>query len=176
MTTPQPRKGRKMDTVTILMIVIALGFITAAYWRHDGSLQAGLQASGRTLFNLAPLLIAVFTIIGLAEVLIPRETIAAWLGADAGIKGILIGTFVGAIIPPSVFAVFPMAATFYKAGASTGSVVSFIASWSLLCVFRLPLEIGVVGLRPTLVRVAATLCVPPLVGILTDLVLRLGHS
>lgn len=165
-----------MDTVTILMIVIALTFITVAYWRQDGSLQAGLQVSGRTLLNLIPLLIAVFTIIGLAEVLIPRETIATWLGADAGVRGILVGTLVGAIIPPSVFAVFPMAATFYKAGASTGSVVAFIASWSLLCVFRLPLEIGVVGLRPTLIRVGATLLVPPLVGILTDFMLRLGSS
>lgn len=161
-----------MDTVTILMVVTALVFIIVAYGRQDGSLLAGLKAGGRTLVNLAPLLVAVFVIMGLSEVLIPRETIATWLGADAGIKGIVLGTVVGAIIPPSVFAVFPMAATFYKAGASTGSVVSFIASWSLLCVFRLPLEIGMVGLRPTLVRVAATLLVPPLVGILTDFIIH----
>ena len=119
---------------------------------------------------------AVFIIIGLANVLIPRDLIANWLGPNSGLKGILIGTFIGAIIPPSVFAVFPMAAAFYKAGAGTGSTVAFITSWSLLSVFRIPLEIGIVGLRPTLIRLAITFLIPPLVGLLTDFLLRLQSS
>ncbi|MEM7116339.1 MAG: permease [Chloroflexota bacterium] len=161
-----------MDSVTILMVVIALGLMAVAYWRQDGSLRMGLETAVRTLLNLLPLLIAVFTIIGLANVLLPRELIASWLGADSGLKGILVGTFIGIITPPSVFAVFPMAATFYRAGAGIGATVAFITSWSLLSVFRIPLEIGIVGLRPTLIRLAATILIPPLVGLLTDFALR----
>ena len=165
-----------MDFVTILMVVIAFGFMAVAYWRQDGSLQVGLKTAGRTLLNLLPLLVAVFTIIGLADALIPRELIASWLGADTGLKGIFVGTIIGVITPPSVFAVFPMAAAFYRAGAGTGATVAFVTSWSLLSVFRLPLEIGIVGLRPTLIRLGATALIPPLIGILTDFALRLESS
>ena len=161
-----------MDVTTWLMVIVALLLTAVAYARHDGSLTAGLRVGGTTFLKLLPIFIAVFVIVGLAEQLLPREVVAAALGESSGLRGILLATGLGIIMPPSIFISFPLAATLYKAGASIGAGVAFVTSWSLLTLFRLPLEISIVGLRPTLIRVAVTLLVPPLAGLVAAALFR----
>lgn len=159
-----------MDITTYLMIGTAVLLAGVAYVRHDGTLVAGLKSGGQTFVQLLPILISVFIVVGLSEQLLPQQVVARWLGEGAGLRGILLATGLGIVMPPSIFISFPLAATMYKAGASLGAGVAFVTSWSLLTLFRLPLEISIVGLRPTLIRVAVTAIVPPLAGWATMLI------
>lgn len=158
-----------MDFTTILLIVVALLFMLIAYLRQDGSLAVGLKSGAQTFVQLIPIFIAVFIIVGLSEVLVPQELVSRWLGAQSGWRGIVLASVLGAIMPPSIFVSFPLAATLYKAGAGIGAGVAFVTSWSLLTLFRMPLEVSIVGLRPTLIRMGIGLIFPLVAGFVADL-------
>jgi uncharacterized membrane protein YraQ (UPF0718 family) len=135
--------------------------------------MAGLQAAWRTLWRNLPLLLLGFVVAGLAQVLIPKEWITRWLGSQAGVRGILMGCVVGGLVPGSPYATFPLVAALYRAGASLGAVVGFVSAWALWSVSRLPVEIALVDTKPALVRYAVTFIVPPLAGLLAEVVGRL---
>ena len=157
-----------MDFTTILLIFVALLFMLIAYLRQDGSLAAGLQSGAATFIKIMPILIAVFVIVGLSEVLLPKELVSRWLGEQSGWRGILLASALGIVMPPSIFVSFPLAATLYKAGAGIGAGVAFVTSWSLLTLFRMPLEVSIVGLRPTLIRMGIGLIFPVVAGLVAD--------
>ena len=75
-------------------------------------------------------------------------------------------------MPGSPYAVFPLVAALYQAGAGMGAVVGFVSAWSLWSVPRLPVEMALIGPRPALVRYAITFVVPPIAGLLAEFVGR----
>ena len=129
---------------------------------------AGLQSAGRTLWRNLPLLLLSFIIVGLVQVLIPKDLITNWIGARSGIKGVLISCVVGGLVPGAPYAVFPIVATLYKAGASLGSVVGFVSAWALWSISRLPVEMALIDPKPALIRYAITFVVPPIAGLLAQ--------
>ena len=162
------RKGMGMDYATWIMIGLALALVALAYRRGNGVLAAGLKSGWDTLLGMLPLLLAVFVVVGMANVLLPRELIARWLGGGSGLKGILIASGMGAITPGGPFVSFPLVAALYRAGAGIGPVVAFITAWSLLSISRIPMEIAFVGTKVVLIRVLATVVFPPLAGLIAD--------
>jgi uncharacterized membrane protein YraQ (UPF0718 family) len=167
------REGSKqMDTTTLILGVIAVGLLVIAFWRGRGLPLAGLQAAGRTLWRNLIMILLGFVIAGLAQVLIPKELITRWLGAEAGVKGVLAGCVAGALVPGSPYATFPLVAALYRGGASMGAVVGFVSAWSLWSVTRLPVEIALIDSRPALIRYAVTFVVPPIAGLVAEAVAR----
>jgi len=161
------RFGGNMVGTTIFMGTLALALILVAYFR--GHLHiVGLKSSGKLLLNTLPLICFAIVVAGLIQVLVPKEIIAKWLGKEAGLKGILIGCAVGGVTPGAPYVVFPIIGSFYRAGASIGTIVGFVSAWSLWQVSRLPYEIGLIGLRPTIARFVSTLIFPPIAGIIAQ--------
>jgi len=168
--TSRPEGGRSVDTTTIVLAVAAGVLLLIALRRGPGVALDGLQAAWGIVRRNLLLLIISFTLAGLVQVLIPRELISRWLGAEAGFRGILIGCVVGGLVPGAPYATFPIVASLYQAGASLGAVVGFVTAWALWSVSRLPVEIALVAPRPALIRYAVTFVVPPLAGLLADAV------
>lgn len=165
-----------METTTLVLGGIAMAMLVVAFWRGRDLPVAGLMAAGRTLWDNLPILLLSFLIAGLAQVLIPKDVIAHWLGTEAGVKGILIGCVVGGLVPGSPYAVFPMVAALYRAGAGIGAVVGFVSAWSLWSVTRLPVEMALIDPKPAIVRYVVTFAVPPLAGLLAEGVARLYEA
>lgn len=165
-----------MDPTTLALAATAAILLAVAFWRGRGLPLAGVLAAGRSLWRNLVILLLGFLIAGLVQVLVPREWIARWLGAEAGVKSVLIGCVVGGLVPGAPYAVFPLVAALYQAGAGLGAVVGFVAAWSLWSVSRLPLEMALIGPRPALVRYAITFVVPPLAGLLANAATRLSPS
>ena len=164
--------GNSMDTTTLALAVVAVILLVVAFWRGRDLPQAGLMAAGRTLWRNLPLLLLGFVTAGLAQVLIPKGMINQWLGEQAGIKGILIGCLAGGLFPGSPYATFPLVAALYQGGASMGAVVGFVSAWSLWSVSRLPVEMALIAPRPALIRYAITFIVPPIAGLVAEVVSR----
>ena len=162
-----------MDITTLVMLVIAVGMLIFAFWQGRDLPLQGLQTAGQTLWRNLPLLLLSFVIAGVAQVLMPKDLITEWLGTEAGIRGILIGSLVGGLVPGSPYAVFPIVGALYKGGAGLGSVVSFVSAWALWSVSRLPVEMALIDPKAALVRYAITFIVPPLAGIIALTVGRL---
>lgn len=154
-----------MDTTTLVLAVAVIALAALAYWRGAELPRAGMLTAGRTLWTNLPVLLLSFTLAGLVQVTVPRDLISGWLGAEAGLRGVLVACAAGGLIPGPPYAIFPLAAGLYKAGAGAGSVVGFTTAWMLWSVSRLPVEIALVDPKIALVRYAVTFAVPPLAGL-----------
>jgi uncharacterized membrane protein YraQ (UPF0718 family) len=167
------REGSKqMDATALTLGMIAVVLLGVAFWRGRGLPLAGLQAAGHTLWRNLPVLLLGFVVAGLAQVLIPKELITRWLGAEAGIKGVLVGCVAGGLVPGSPYATFPLVAALHRGGASMGAVVGFVSAWSLWSVSRLPVEIALIDSKPALIRYAVTFVVPPIAGLVAEAIAR----
>jgi len=153
---------------TIVMGVLAIVLIFIAYNRGGGEHITGLKLTGNMLVQLIPLLIFALIVAGMIQVLIPHELISKWVGAESGFRGLLIGTALGGLTPGGPFVTMPIAAGLLRAGASIGTMVAFVTAWSLLAVARLPLELGVMGWKFTLIRLACTFFFPPIAGLIAS--------
>jgi uncharacterized membrane protein YraQ (UPF0718 family) len=154
---------------TIIMGVVAVVLLYIGYQRGGGEHLIGLKSAGNLLLQIIPLLVLAFIVAGMVQVLVPVEWISRWIGTESGLRGILIGTLMGGIAPGGPYVSMPVAAGLLRVGASTGTMVAFLTSWSLWAVTRLPMEIGIMGWRFTLIRLACTFFFPPIAGLLANL-------
>lgn len=154
-----------MTTATYVLVVVALILLIIALIHGKELAIEGLKLAGSTLWNNLAILLAGFVIAGLMQVLLPKELIVEWLGNAAGFKAVLIGCLAGGIIPGSPYAVFPIVAGFYKAGAGLGAMVGFVTAWSLWSISRLPVEIALISPKIALIRYGITFLVPPAAGL-----------
>jgi uncharacterized membrane protein YraQ (UPF0718 family) len=109
-------------------------------------------------------------------VLVPNEFIARWIGQESGLRGIFIGTVAGGVMPGGPYVSLPIAGGLLKSGASIGTVVAFLTGWSLWAIGRLPMEIGILGWKITLIRLACTFFFPPIAGLMANLVFQRFNS
>jgi uncharacterized membrane protein YraQ (UPF0718 family) len=154
---------------TIVMAVLAVVFMVLAYYRGGGTqLVGGLKGAGSMLLQMTPLLIFAMIIAGIIPQLIPQEAISRWVGAESGWRGILIGSAVGGMMPGGPFVSLPMAAGLLRVGAGIGTMVALLTGWSLLAFSRLPMEIGIMGWKFVLIRLACTFFMAPIAGFIAD--------
>ncbi len=153
---------------TIIMGVIAIVLLIIGYQKGGGEHILGLKTAWNILLQILPLLIFAFIIAGMVQVVIPQEMISKWVGAESGFRGLLIGTAIGSVTPGGPFISLPIAAAMLRAGASIGTMVAFMSAWSLLAISRLPLEIGLMGWKFSLIRLATTFFFPPIAGLIAN--------
>jgi len=158
----QKRRLPPMLIPTIILGLLAAVLIILSY--QKGVHIQGLKASGNMLVQIIPLLIFAFLIAGMVQFLLPHETISRWVGTESGFRGLLIGTAMGSIAPGGPFVSMPIAAGLLRMGANIGTMVAFLTAWSLLAFSRIPMELGIMGWKFVLIRLACTFFFPPVAG------------
>ena len=154
---------------TIIMGVIAIVLLFIGYQKGAGEHILGLKTAGNLLLQIAPLLICAFIVAGMIQHLVPTEIISQWVGTESGFRGVLIGAVIGGFMPGGPYVSLPIAAGLLRTGASIGTMVAFMTAWSLWSVHRLPLEIGLMGWKFTLIRLACVFIFPIIAGLLANL-------
>lgn len=162
------RRKSQMLIPTIIMGAIAIALILIGYFRGQGQHITGLKAALSMTIEILPLLIFAFIVAGMMQALIPNEIISKWIGEGSGLRGIFIGTVAGGIMPGGPYVSLPVAGGFLRTGASIGTIVAFLTGWSLWAIARLPMDIGILGWKFTLVRLACTFFFPPIAGLLAN--------
>jgi uncharacterized membrane protein YraQ (UPF0718 family) len=152
------------------MGALALIFFLIAYYKGEGQHIIGMRSALRMTVQILPLLIFAFIVAGMVQVLVPREILSEWVGAESGMRGIFIGTVTGALAPGGPYVSLPVAAGLLQAGAGVGTMVAFLTGWSLWAVSRLPMEVGIMGWRFTLIRIASTFFFPPIAGLIAQVI------
>jgi uncharacterized protein len=153
---------------TVIMAIIALILLVMGYASGENQHLEGLKAAAKMTVEIIPMLVFAFIIAGMVQILIPKELISRWVGAESGLKGILIGTLAGGFTPGGPYVSLPIVAGLLKAGAGVGTMVAFLTSWSLWALSRMPMEIGILGWKFTLVRLACTFFFPPFAGLIAQ--------
>lgn len=162
------RGSSNMFLPTIIMAILALVLLLVGYYKGEGKHIVGMRLAFNMTVEILPLLILAFIVAGMVQVLLPRELLSQWIGAEAGIRGILIGTIAGALTPGGPYVSLPTVVVFLRSGASIGTMVAFLTGWSLWAVSRLPMEVGILGWRFTLIRLASTFFFPPIAGLIAE--------
>lgn len=155
-----------MFVSTLIMAVLALLLLAFGYIKGGGQHITGLQAAWKMMLDILPLLIFAMIVASMVPILLPKELIAKWVGGESGFRGILVGSVAGAFTPGGPFVSFPIAASLLRSGASIGAMVAFITGWLIYSLSRLPLEVGILGWKFTLIRIASTFFFPPIAGLI----------
>jgi uncharacterized membrane protein YraQ (UPF0718 family) len=153
---------------TIILGLFALVLLLIGYFNGQGQHISGMRAALNMTVSILPLLVFAFIVAGMVQVLLPRELLANWIGVESGMRGILIGTVAGGLSPGGPFVSLPIAAGLLRAGAGIGTMVAYLTAWSLWAVARLPLEVGIMGWKFVLIRLASTFFFPPIAGLIAQ--------
>ncbi|MHB2165392.1 permease [Alsobacter sp. R-9] len=175
--TPLPQRPPKRGLDWSFWVVAGLSIVSAvAVWRRDGpAVFFDVLEEDLILFlEIVPKVVAGTLIGALIRLMIGREMIVRWLGASSGIRGLLIATIAGVLIPAGPFTVFPLAATFLVAGADAGAAIAFITGWLLLGLNRAVIwEMPFFGAAFVGWRMASSFWVPMAAGWLARYAMRL---
>ena len=151
---------------TIIIGIIAVVLVYLSY--QKGVHIQGLKTSWNMLLQMLPLLCLAMIAAGAIQNLISSELITKWIGAESGLRGIFIGTAIGACTPGGPYVTMPIAAGLLHMGANVGTMVAFLTAWSLIEFSRLTMEIGIMGWKFAAIRVACTFFFAPIAGFLAN--------
>lgn len=167
-------QGRsKMLIPTIIMAVISVILLFIALQKDGNNVSRGFNIAFKLTLEVLPLLFFAFIIAGFIQVLIPSDLINKWVGTESGAKGIFLGTIAGALTPGGPYVSLPIVAALAKSGAGIGTLVAFLTSWSLWAIARLPMEVGILGVKFTLVRILSVFIFPPIAGYIANFLSRI---
>ncbi len=154
-----------MDTAALLTWGLALVVLVASFFRPGRLYLQGLKRALEYVYTLLPRIFMALLVSGFFSVIIPTELVATWLGREAGLKGILIGSLVGGFTPGGPIISFPIVIVLLKSGAAIPPLVAFLTAWSVFAFHRiLAYEIPMMGLRFVSIRIVSSLILPPLAG------------
>lgn len=153
---------------TMIMAILACILLYVGYSKGEGQHIAGVKSALIMSAEILPLLIFAFIVAGMAQVLLPKELLSKWVGAESGFRGIIIGTIAGGLAPGGPYVSMPIAAGLLRSGAGIGTMVAFLTGWSLWALARLPMEVGIMGWRFTMIRLASTFIFPPIAGLIAQ--------
>lgn len=140
------KEGGKMTQTTIILSIVAL-ILFVINSRITGKQYDGLKSGLQQFLKTAPLIIGAFILAGFIEVLIPREFVHNWLSKEAGLKGVVLGTFGGMLLAVGPYAFFPIVSSIMASGAGLGTIISMITGWTLLGLSKMPYETAFLGVE-----------------------------
>ena len=158
------REVRVMIEAMVVLSLFALILLAVAMKRKDGSSKKALRSGLAMMKGVIPLLLFAFILSGMLQAAIPAELIKQWLGSEAGLRGIVIGTLAGTSIPGGPYISFPIISAVHDAGAGIGTVVAFVTGWAMMGLGKLPFELAIMGTRFTLVRMLLFAIFPVIAG------------
>lgn len=157
-----------MNVTTIIVNGIAAAAVIAALIKDRKKAAAGIKGGFVALLFMAPLMLLIVVVIALIMTFLPPSVITAAIGDEAGIRGILTSTGIGAILHIPALIGFPLASSLISAGASTSAAAAFITSLTMVGIVTLPLEIKELGVRFAVIRNISALilavCIALIVG------------
>jgi uncharacterized membrane protein YraQ (UPF0718 family) len=167
----EPRRDRTRKPIGWSLIVIGVLVLVCAVlvYRRDG--MSGVQeilTHDLTLFGgILPRVLAGCLLGALIAEILPHEKVSRSLGPKSGLKGLLIGTAFGAILPGGPFTAYPVASALLTVGADFGATISMVVSWTLIGYGRaVAWELPIMGTDFTLWRIVISLPLPVLAGAL----------
>ncbi|UCD84577.1 MAG: permease [Deltaproteobacteria bacterium] len=157
-----------MIVPTVIMGVLAVILLYLGYQKGQGQHVSGMKSALNMTVEVLPLLVFAFIVAGMVQVLLPRELLSRWVGMESGMRGILLGTVAGGLSPGGPYVSLPIVAGLIRSGASVGTMVAFLTGWSLWAVSRMPMDIGILGWKFALIRLACTFFFPPIAGLIAQ--------
>lgn len=157
-------KKYKIDFSVIVAFTLFTGY--SLYYNFNPGIQIFKDNFLMFFKEMALVLPVMFILIGLFDVWIPREKVEKHIGQASGIKGILLVIFLAFLQAGPLYAAFPVAYLLWKKGCSPMNIFIYLSAFTTAKIPMLTFEIGFLGIKFSLLRIAITLPVFILVGII----------
>jgi uncharacterized membrane protein YraQ (UPF0718 family) len=160
--------GIVADRVFVVVAIIAFAAGGVLYHLHGADAVMAALRDDVKLFTILLIFVpAVLLLSAVIEVLMPAGLVERWIGAQSGLRGIVLATLAGMFTPGGPFVAFPLVLALLRAGADYGALVAYVTAWSLLSVFRvLVFEMPFTGIELPAVRFLTCFFLPVLVGVI----------
>jgi uncharacterized membrane protein YraQ (UPF0718 family) len=158
-----------MTQATLILVLIAFVLTIIAWRQSTEKLKLGVQIGWSTLKRTLPLLLLAFLIVGFVNALEPQSLVRTWIGPNSGLRGVLIGTLAGMLLPGGPYVIFPLIGALYQSGAGLGPTLAMITSWATLALLTVSFELPFMGWRFSIIRLGLGLLIPLLVGVIGTL-------
>jgi uncharacterized membrane protein YraQ (UPF0718 family) len=163
-----------LTSILILGTLVAALTVVALVVGGGQLVVRGVTSGLGLLGGVLPQLVLGFLLAGLVTVLLPREAIGSLVGEGSGLMGVGVATIAGAATPGGPFLQFPLVAALMQGGAGPGPVAAYLTAWALLGWQRVLIwELPMLGPGFTFARIAVTLALPILVGLIVPFAMRL---
>ncbi len=175
----KPRPKSKPIGWSTIFIAVLVAVCMAIVYRRDGldGAMTILKHDVGMFGEILPRVLAGCWLGVLIARVLPQDKVSRALGPQSGLKGLIIGTAFGAILPGGPFTVYPVGAAMLTVGADFGAVIAMVVSWSLIGYGRvISWELPIVGADYVTWRVIVSLPIPILAGLFGRFVyLRSSH-
>jgi uncharacterized membrane protein YraQ (UPF0718 family) len=151
-------KVRPYTWLILFCVFIAASFITGFQPGKDISITFK-----NSLIEMITFIPALFIIVGLFDVWVPKEKIQRHIGQESGVGGIAIVVLLAMLQAGPLYGAFPVAYMLWKKGASIKNIFIYLGAFSSLKIPMLGIEIAYLGIQFTLVRTLISL--PLFIGI-----------
>ena len=157
-------KKYKFDFSVILAFIILIGYsYTFDYTPGKEIIEKNFWIFAKEMFVALPV---IFILVGLIDVWVSKEKVQKHIGKSSGIKGIIYVVIFAFIQAGPLYGVFPVTYLMWKKGSSATNIFIFLASTSTARIPMLAFEIGFLGLKFSLLRIAITLPIFIIIGII----------
>ncbi len=154
-----------MDASSIITSVLGLAALGVVWWLSPDAAVSGLKSTSSIAWDAALRMVPGFLLAGLAIAIAPREMISNWMGQESGLKGIMVGTVLGAAMPGVTGVQLPLIVAMAKIGVGVGPLVAYFSAWAILGINRLIVwEIPFLGARLALLRFGVSIAFPVIAG------------
>jgi hypothetical protein len=173
-TAPLGRRLTLADAfgTTFWVLALVAGLAGVACWHLAGpqAFRDSFSSDLELLAFLAPRFGAAMLIAAFAQVLLPRDKVAKYVGETAGLKALAIGTVAGGLTPGGPMSSFPLVQSLQQAGTGRSALIAYVTSWSTMGFQRiLNWELPLLGPDMTLLRIASSLPLPMIAGLISRL-------
>ncbi len=137
-------------------------------WRPGEEILSGFWEFAREMLLILPL---VFILIGLVDVWVPRRRMEQMLGDQSGARGLFLVILLAFFNAGPLYAAFPVAVMLRQKGCSLRNIFVFLGAFSAMKIPMVSFEIGFMGLKFSMLRLAFTLPVFIGIGVLMEKIL-----
>lgn len=150
--------------------VMILGFLAAVLFvltlmRDPAALTPALRDARSNILVVAFRIPLALLSAAFISIMLPPAFVAPYIGPESEYWGIMVATLVGGLLPGGPMLAFPLALVVWRAGAGDAQMVAFLASWSVLALYRtVSYELPILGGKFIIVRLASSWMLPLLTG------------
>lgn len=166
---------KKLLKENLVNLAIMAGFaVYALVGQPAGWLRADESAAnfGQFFGEMIGFMPAIFVLIGLIDVWVPKERIQKHIGPGSGAKGTLYVILLAMFQAGPLYGAFPIALLLWNKGCSVRNIFVFLGAFSVLKIPMLSFEIGFLGLKFSLLRTLVTLPLFILIGVAMERLLK----
>jgi uncharacterized membrane protein YraQ (UPF0718 family) len=149
------------------LLLLALGLYLWGFASSPEQAGRALDIAASRLVSVAPLVLAVMGLVGLIQVWVSRDLVARLLGREAGLRALLIAALCGTILIGPAYLIFPMLLAIQQQGARWAVIVIVLATYAVK-LQMIPLEVGFLGWKFSLLRIVFTMLLAIPLGLLVE--------